>query len=144
VLWLWALLLAIIAVAAYLLQSPKPTPPPAATPAAPQTVPDAAASPQGELRVVTAWGPRSTRVLTPFNVQPNGHSALWVVGTGSPTVKLELGGTLLPTVVAQNGVTASVSPELLRTVAARPGNLPVYLVGPESRRQQVGVFQILE
>jgi hypothetical protein len=144
VLWTWAIILVVIAIAAYLLQSPKPAPPPS-PPAAPQASPsEAAAVTEGELRTVSAWGPRSTRVLTPFNVQPNGHSALWVVGAGSPKVKLELGGTALPTVVAPGGVTASVSPELLRTIAARPGDLPLYFVSPEGRRQQIGLFQVLK
>jgi hypothetical protein len=143
VLWTWALILVVIAVAAYLLQSPEPAPP-SSPPASPQASPSGAAVTEGELRTVSSWGPRSTRVLTPFNVQPNGHSALWVVSTGSPKVKLELGGKILPTVVAENGLTASVSPELLRTIAARPGDLPVYLVSPENRRQQIGLFRILK
>lgn len=144
VLWTWAIILVVIAVAAYRLQSPKPAPP-SPPPATPQTSPSGAvAATEGELRAVSAWGPRSTRVLTPFNVQPNGHSALWVVGTGSQRVKLELGGTVLPTVVAPNGVTASVTPELVRTITAQRGDLPVYLVSSEGRRQQIGVFQILD
>jgi hypothetical protein len=146
VLWPRALVLVAILAGGYLWQCRKASPPPpSSTTPAPQTSASAATTQGEELRAVTNWGPRSTRVMTPFNIQPNGHSAVWVLGEGAAGVQLELGGTMLPSYATETAVSATVSPELLRTIAARPATLPLYLVGHEpGQRQQVGFFEILD
>lgn len=71
---------------------------------------------EGPLKVLD-WGPRDIVAGAPFNVQPNGESALWVKAHNAwwDTI-IELGGRPLETSVDSQGewVTAMVPPELTR------------------------------
>ena len=95
---------------------------------------------------VEDWGPRETGAGKPFNVQPNGKSALWIKVTGlnaSAGVKLFVGDALLEDVnVATNLVTASLPAQ--NTLLDKPGDQAVVLVeGATNRKVQVGTFKVL-
>ena len=109
-----------------------------------------AAAPQGAAAAaevkVEDWGPRETSAGKPFNVQPNGKSALWIKVTGLNTsagVKLFFGDALLEDVhVATNVVTASLPAQ--NTLLDKPGDQAVVLVeGATNRKVQVGTFKVL-
>jgi hypothetical protein len=95
------------------------------------------------LRQVQSWGPESTQAGVPFNRQPNGDSAFWIVSTGESQVIVELAGRPLPTTVRADIVTASVPQTLVATLLAEPGDYELALTDPASgRRQRVGEFEV--
>jgi hypothetical protein len=101
------------------------------------------ATQNGLLRDIQNWGPKMTKAGTSFNPLPNGDSAFWILGTGERQVVVELANRPLPTVVADNAVTATVSKELVQTLLAQPGTYELALASPASgRRQRVGEFRV--
>lgn len=92
---------------------------------------------------VVQWGPKSTKAGTPFNVQPDGNSGIFVELSGDvPLTKFEgtIGGKPLSGVVASGKVvTATILTEYLAT----PGNYPIELVVPAANaRIAVGAFVV--
>ncbi len=89
-------------------------------------------------------GPRPVEVGTPFNVQPDGRSAIWVRSrAATPASVLFLDGHPLETSVGEDGalVTAFVPAELQRTA----GDFPLYLHDLRAdRRSNVLDFQVRE
>ncbi|MBD0328881.1 MAG: hypothetical protein ICV64_02105 [Thermoleophilia bacterium] len=79
---------------------------------------------EGPLRIVTTY-PSETRAGEPFNVQPDGRSALAVEGVGiTPSTRVVVGGVdLLSQYADEHLVTALVPKRLF----ARPRRLPVVL-----------------
>jgi hypothetical protein len=77
------------------------------------------------------WGPQVIYAGQSFNTQVNGSSALWLKLRGAEDcISLELGGNVLPTVMAEDAcvVTAEVLPSLTCT----PGNIPLLLRSKEN------------
>jgi len=96
---------------------------------------------------VLKWGPQSTLAGMPFNVQPSGHSAIWIASTGAfhpETIegwfgnKKVTGFWLAPGHGGGGGM--AVSKEQL----AVPGKYPVYLKHtPTNTRIDLGTFEVL-
>jgi hypothetical protein len=58
---------------------------------------------------IVSWGPKSTKRLTPFNIQKDGSSALWIKTECPPAdVVVILGGVKLSTTVKRNIIAARV------------------------------------
>ena len=67
--------------------------------------------PSPERLAIVRWGPRSTRVGEPFNVQPSGNSALWLGTTNaSSTTKVIFGDTTLSTTFGGKRVLSATVP----------------------------------
>ena len=99
-------------------------------------------TPRVEPIAIVAFGPSPVTADTPFNVQPNGASAIWVRVDRypEPGVQISLNGTVLPTELMGDVVTALVPGEL----TAHPGSAPLLLVGPDgSERSNTVLFEIL-
>ncbi|MFA6281810.1 MAG: glycosyltransferase, partial [Candidatus Omnitrophota bacterium] len=73
--------------------------------------------------VVTNWGPRFTEQNTPFNVQPNGESAIWIEATGiksSLEIKVLFDGKPMEnTCVHSQGINAVVPLSYLTDMGAK-------------------------
>jgi len=130
-----AVVLVAVSLVAWWLLGRSRTSEPVAPPLAVETAP--------ELRQVTNWGPQTTKPDTPFNVQPNGDSAFWIVGAGEPDVTVVLGNQELQTFVANNLVSANVPTSLLHELMAKPRVLELHLVNAKlGARQKVGDFVV--
>jgi hypothetical protein len=94
--------------------------------------------------VIKNWGPPATDAKKPFNVQPNGLSAIWFEMKGSAQPKVmeayfgdnKISGlTLHP----DKGGSLLIPSELL----AKAGKYPVYLMHPQSQtRIDIGIFEV--
>ena len=99
--------------------------------------------PRLEPVAIVAFGPSPVTANTPFNVQPNGASAIWVRVDchPEPGVQISLNGTVLHTELDGDVVTAPVPGEL----TARPGSIPLLIIGPDgSERSNTVSFEILQ
>jgi hypothetical protein len=78
---------------------------------------------------IVAYGPSPVRCGEPFEVQPDGSSALWVrtARRPAPNWRIRLDGAILPTVVRNTLLTSKVPPELTRV----PGGLELVLVSAD-------------
>ena len=99
--------------------------------------------PRPEPVTIVAFGPTRVTSNTPFNVQPNGASAIWlrVDRYPDPATQISLTGTVLDTVIQGDVVTALVPGAL----TARPGRIPLLLVGPDgSERSNTVMLEVLQ
>lgn len=92
---------------------------------------------------VTDWGPRETKASTPFNLQANGKSAVWIRVTGHQNkagTTIVFGDTELEDVaVYPDGLTGAVPAHLY----AQPKQIQVYIrEGRLGRSQFVGLFNV--
>jgi hypothetical protein len=116
-------------------------------PAAPATSTAPAAAKQvapGPSIKITRWGPEATPVGKPFNVQPNGLSAIWfeLTASAAPTgMEGWFGETRLTEIsVTQAGGALLVPTDLLK----KPGRVPVYLVHTQSKQKyEIGMFDVM-
>jgi GT2 family glycosyltransferase len=78
---------------------------------------------------IVAFGPNPVRCGEPFEVQPDGSSALWVrtARRPAPGWRIRLGGATLPTVVRNTVLTTKVPPEL----TSAPGGLELVIVASD-------------
>ena len=93
------------------------------------------------------WGPRSSRVGEPFNVQPNGNSALWFRFRKLdrlPSYKIYVGSQPAATFTnAKRGIiTASLTPKQSRQLLSTEGKIPIHLVDPMRSKQLLGHFHV--
>lgn len=119
----------------------KAPPAPAAAQPAPVAVPPAA--PVEPTLEVVRWGPDVTPVGVPFNVQPNGMSALWFEMKGNvdpATMEARLGEHKLElTIIPNKGGGMLIPAELL----AKPGRQPLALIFvPTKKRFELGNFEV--
>lgn len=93
---------------------------------------------------VRNWGPQTTTVGTPFNVQRDGHSGLWIVTEDAPPyVKVALGGITTPANVRSGVVTTGLYAPEHEALLNAPGGFEVALVDPVREvRQRVGEFVV--
>jgi hypothetical protein len=75
---------------------------------------------------------------TPFNVQPNGASAIWVRVDRypGPGVQISLDGAVLRAELAGDVVTALVPGAL----TAHPGRVPLLVIGPDGSERSNTVW----
>ena len=93
------------------------------------------------------WGPRSTTLGEPFNVQPNGNSALWfrfLKLDRNPDYRIYVGSQPVVTFVnpERNLVTASLTRRLSRRLMSTEGKFPIHLVDPTRGKQLIGHFRV--
>ena len=93
------------------------------------------------------WGPRSGRVGEPFNVQPNGNSALWFRFRKldrHPNYKIYVGSQPAATFTnaKRNIITASLAPKQSRRLVSTDGRIPIHLVDPMRGKQLLGHFHV--
>ena len=92
------------------------------------------------------WGPQSTVVDEPFNVQSNGQSALWfhVDEIDRQPYKIHVGSFVARTVVNAQAklISASFAPGDVRRMLAREGDLPVHVVDSARGKQFIGRFRV--
>ncbi len=98
----------------------------------------------GHIVELQNWGPRTTPVGQPFNVQLDGHSGLWFVMPGAPAhVQIEFDGQLMKTSVSPKVVTSGLFGEQQNKWLATAGRYQVALVDPVRRiRQPIGEFVV--
>ena len=103
--------------------------------------------PDVELAHLQRWGPQSSTVGEPFNVQPNGNSALWFRFQGLdeyPGYRVYFGSAAASTAV--NGkaqlITASLRPAQLEQLKAAAGDVPIHLVDPVRGKQLLAHFRV--
>jgi len=127
--------LALLPLCLFLVACSKDPVPSSNQPAAAEHPAGAEAPPNTPL-TLTAVYPFTTKAGKPFNVQPDGTSALGVACTGTAVgaVKIVIGTRELPTVHGTGcGYTSTIPPE----VFASPGTFPIYLKhgGGESNKK---------
>ena len=93
------------------------------------------------------WGPRSSRVGEPFNVQPNGNSALWFRFRKldrHPNYKIYVGSQPAATFTnaTRSIITASLTPKQSRRLLSTEGRVPIRLVDPKRGKQLLGHFHV--
>ena len=96
---------------------------------------------------VERWGPRSCRVGEPFNLQPNGNSALWFLFLKLdryPDYKLYVGSQAAVTSInaERNLITASLTPRQARRLTSTEGKIAIHLVDPIRGKQLIGYFHV--
>lgn len=92
---------------------------------------------------VEDWGPRSSNVCEPANVQPDGRSAIWIRASniqhyGVTYVEFGAHGTSEPATVRIGLITAAIPNEVIMYA----GSYPVTVVEPSGRRTTIGTFQV--
>lgn len=77
--------------------------------------------------ILKSYGPEDIRAGAPFNVQPDGKSAMWANAIGAPpsTVPV-LSGVELPEVGVRDGGTM-VTAIVPNNLTAKPGKYPLFL-----------------
>ena len=103
--------------------------------------------PEVTIAQVERWGPRSSGVGEPFNLQPNGHSALWfLVRELDPYAdyRIHIGPRpILTTVdVERSLITAGLTPRHSGQLVSKEGETPIYLVDPTRGKQLMGHFHV--
>ena len=93
------------------------------------------------------WGPRWGEVGKPFNLQPDGNSALWFHFSDLgryPDYKIYLGSEAARTKMAAQGglVTAGVTSSQVEKLTSVEGEIPIHLVDPVRGKQLVGYLDI--
>jgi hypothetical protein len=99
--------------------------------------------PRSEPVTITGFGPSPVVRGRPFNMQPDGSSALWVLADRRlpPKTKICLNGISLETTLS--GATATTKVPL--EAVSRPGELKLFLVGPDgAARSDSVVLQVLD
>ena len=103
--------------------------------------------PDATIAQLERWGPRSSNVGEPFNVQPNGNSALWFrfvnldrhadykIYIGSQPILTSIG-------VERNLITAGLTPKHSRHIVSTEGKIPIHLVDPIRGKQMIGHFHV--
>ena len=96
---------------------------------------------------VERWGPRSCRVGEPFNLQPNGNSALWFLFLKLeryPDYKIYVGSQAAVTSInaERNLITASLTPRQARRLTSTEGKIAIHLVDPIRGKQLIGYFHV--
>lgn len=92
---------------------------------------------------IVAFGPSPVRSGEPFEVQPDGSSALWVRTSKrpGPNWALRLGGTVLDTVIRNTLLTSRVPAGLTKEAA----DLELVLVGPDDEpRSERATFRVVD
>jgi len=99
---------------------------------------------EGKIVDVEDWGERSTEVNTPFAVQSDGHSGIWIKAKNAPPwVKFEIDGVRVRTFHSENAITTGLYGDLGPRVLSRVGEHPVALVDEMAGiRQPLGVFTV--
>ena len=103
--------------------------------------------PNATLAQVERWGPRSSSVGNPFNVQPNGDSALWFLFRKldrDTDYKIYMGSqpVLTTITVERNVITAGLTPKHSRQLVLTKGKIPIHLVDPIRGKQLIGHFHV--
>ena len=95
---------------------------------------------------VERWGPPSTEVGTPFNVQTSGGSALWFHFSELETLSYEIfvGSHATRTVVRHSELfaVANLTERQAKDLVSRTGSHPVHLVEPNRGKQLIGRFHV--
>jgi len=112
--------------------------------AAPVAAMEPEAYAEGTIVEVVDWGQRETEVDTPFNVQSDGHSGIWIKAKGAPPwLRVEIGGEQVSANVSENVITTGLYGDLQGRVLSREGEYPIALIDEMSRvRQPLGVFVV--
>ncbi|MCK9538209.1 hypothetical protein [Dokdonella sp.] len=99
---------------------------------------------QGQIAEIIDWGQRETQQDTPFNVQGDGHSGIWIKTRGAPPwVRFEIGGERVGTVHTGDLITTGLYGDLQGRILSTPGAYEVALVDEMARiRQPFGVFTV--
>lgn len=109
---------------------------------------EAAAGPaefaEGQIATVLDWGPRGTEENTPFNVQRDGHSGIWIrVDEAPPWVKFEIGGLRASTHYSRGVIATGLYDRMQDAILPVPGEYPVALVDEMAGvRQPFGMFVV--
>lgn len=102
--------------------------------------------PNAQFGMVERWGPQSTEVGKPFNVQSGGGSALWFHFSNLKTLSYEIfvGSHATRTVISHNELfaVANLTERQAKEVTSRAGPVPVHLVEPSRGKQLIGHFQV--
>lgn len=102
--------------------------------------------PEWEIAEFGLWGPKSCLVNEPFNVQADGHSALWfhVDEIDRNPYQIHIGPHVARTVINPEAklISASVSAEQVRRLVSRVGEVPIHLVDPARGKQFVGHLDV--
>lgn len=98
----------------------------------------------GTIVAVDNWGPRGTEQGVGVNVQPDGHSGLWIRAPDAPSwLVVEIDGERAHTVIDGNVITSGLHGTLRDRVLATPGEYAIVLVDDIHRiRQHVGSFVV--
>ena len=102
--------------------------------------------PDAEFARLQRWGPKSAAAGDPFNVQPNGNSALWFRFReldDYPGYRVYFDSVAASTAI--NGkarlITASLTPAQLEPLNATARDVPIYLVDPMRGKQFLDHFR---
>jgi len=102
--------------------------------------------PNWRVTEVGHWGPRSSLVNEPFNVQSDGYSALWfhVDEIDRYAYKIYVGSFAARTVVNTKAklISASLAPQHTQQVVSKAGEVAVHLVDPARGKQLIGHFSV--
>ena len=107
--------------------------------------------PDAEVAQLERWGPQSSPIGEPFNLQPNGNSALWFLfrklgGDSDYQIHVDSKPVHTRTQAERSLVTAALTPAQWMRLVSTPGQVPIHLVDPikdKPRKQLLGHFRIL-
>jgi len=106
------------------------------------TAPAATSAPAATV-TVGEWGPQTTAVGAPVNVQADGSSAIWIQATGvaqDAATRVTFGSNAGENVVvAEKLVTVKVP----KQVIDQAGSYPVVIEEPSGRKTTVGNFEVV-
>lgn len=104
---------------------------------------EAAAPVEALIVEVKNWGPQSTEAGSKFNVQPDGHSGIWIAATGVPPwITVRIDGRNAPTFVSDAAITTGLHGAEQDRILALPGRYPIQLF--DSARNVVQTIGQLE
>ena len=103
--------------------------------------------PEVAIAQVEQWGPQSGTVGEPFNVQPDGDSALWfrfLKLDRNRDYEIHVGSqpTVTTTNAERNLITAGLTTRQSRRLVSTEDRVPIYLVDPLRGKQLIGHFHI--
>jgi hypothetical protein len=101
---------------------------------------------EADLAEITRWGPESTTVGEPFNVQADGNSAFWFEAyLPSSDLVVFLGEMQLSTARDRRSMTASPTTDQLEELIRKPGRYRLYAVSLlRKKKQKIGNFEVKE
>lgn len=99
---------------------------------------------EGKIVDVEDWGERETELDTPFNVQTDGHSGIWIKAHNAPPwLKFQIDDERVQTFHSSGVITTGLYGGLQGRVLSKIGEHPVALVDEMARiRQPLGVFTV--
>ena len=103
--------------------------------------------PDADIAQLERWGPQSSQVGEPFNLQPNGNSGLWfsfqkLEGDSDHRIYVDSKPVITRTQADQGLITAALTPAQWKRLVSTQGKVSIHLVEATEGKQLLGQFNI--